>query len=320
MKKVFCVLFLFLILISCSIKRTRSPGLSDTLGKDISNKTIEDNQNGENSKIIRVASLWIDPKDPRPEIRKGLENTDWLKNEKVLWIDGQNLDKVDFSQISMFANLEELKIKGNITRMPDLTRLERLRHVEIEGAALESLEGIGGAGMEFLYIRTYGTNKNTMLKTSDMKNMPRLVEFEFCGGKIDAKGIERFTSLTLLRLIDCEPYNLDGIGSLINLEVLALNIISPNPSMSFLGSLSNLELIGLKGNLHEGETTQVLDISPLAVSKKLWSISCSDFIIKNISALDELEIVGGIQLHGCRLYDETEKSRHALYFKYESDR
>jgi hypothetical protein len=90
--------------------------------------------------------------------------------------------------------------------------------------------------------------------------------------------------------------------------------------------MPNLEVVYLYGNLHlydysfhslyDAIPTQMLDISPLSTSEKLWDILCQNFIIKNLSSLDVLRNVShGIDLHGSRLYDETEKSRH--YFSLE---
>jgi hypothetical protein len=288
------------------------------------NCTVEDINN------LFIVSLWVDPENP--ESRNSLENLELLVKAKELSIRGENLDKVDFSPISSLISLEELKIYGNITRMPDLTKLERLRLVEINDAALESLEGIGGNVIETLFIRTDEIN-NRMLKISDMKNMPELRRFIFLGGKIDLQGINRFISLEDLSIPNCQPSNLEGIGKLKKLKYLQINLISPNPSISFLKDMTNLESISMYGNDHlyplslwvswrDCEATQVLDISPLASSKKLRSISCLNFIIKNISALDALEndILGGITLYGSRLYDETEVSRHYLCLEFVSER
>jgi hypothetical protein len=165
--------------------------------------------------------------------------------------------------------------------------------------------------------------------------MPELKRFGFTGGKIDLHGINRFTSLEVLSLSNCEPFNLEGIGYLINLEVLDINITSPTPSIEFIRNLNKLEYVGLNGNRHlynysfpfehtsellECEATQILDVSPLASLINPTGVSCRNFIIKNISALDALDIGRHIDLVGSRLYDETEKSRHRLVFRLEGDR
>jgi len=270
-----------------------------------------------------IMTLWVDPENP--ERRSSIENLEMLYNLKELHIRGENFDKVDFSPISSLLNLEELEIEGNITRLPDLTHLERLSKIEIKKSALESLKGICGSRIEKLNIQTSAKN-NTVLKISDMKNMTGVESFWFEGGKIDLHAIENLSSLKFMYLSLCEPFNIEGIGQLQNLEQLTMNIIDPNPTIAFLKDLPNLESVNLHGNynLETGdfysyyEPTQVLDVSPLASLKKIGSISCDNFIIKNISALDTLDMMI-INLWGSRLYDVTEKSKHPLYFKMERD-
>jgi hypothetical protein len=283
--------------------------------KDRVNCTVEDINN------ILIVDLFVDPEDP--DSRNSLENLELLVNAKELSISGQNLNKVDFSPVSSLVSLEKLEIEGNIARMPDLTRLERLKFVDVKDSALESLEGIGGNAIENLFIREDETN-NKILKINDMKSMPELTWFVFQGGKIDLQGIDRFVSLECLRINLCQPGNLEGIGKLKNIKQLTIDLMSPNPSIFFLKDLYNLECIMMYGNgvdlfpvgsPAECKATQVLDVSPLASLKKLWKIHCSNFIIKNISALDGLkQLVTGIELYGSRLYDETEASRQNLNF------
>jgi hypothetical protein len=99
---------------------------------------------------ILIVNLWVDPEDP--ESRNSLENLGLLQNIKELTIKGQNLNKVDFSPISSLYNLEELEIEGNITRLPDMSNLQRLKTVLITKGALESLAGLGGAGIEGIHM------------------------------------------------------------------------------------------------------------------------------------------------------------------------
>ncbi|MDR1836729.1 MAG: hypothetical protein LBQ89_03625 [Treponema sp.] len=107
-----------------------------------------------------------------------------LINLKRLYIKVENLDLADFSPISSLINLERLEIKGNITHLPDMNNLQRLKIVDIKKGALESLTGLGGAGIEKLEINTSRTS-NIMLKINDMKNLTELKSFVFEGGKID---------------------------------------------------------------------------------------------------------------------------------------
>jgi hypothetical protein len=90
--------------------------------------------------------------------------------------------------------------------------------------------------------------------------------------------------------------------------------------------MQNLEIALFFGNFHlydyswdyDYKPTHVLDVAPLATSKKLRRIIIKNFVIKNISALDVLDINYYIYLVGSRLYDEKEKSKHYLKF-YEVD-
>jgi Leucine-rich repeat (LRR) protein len=272
---------------------------------------------------IESVYLMVDPEDT--ECSNSLENIELHWNLKELTIEGKNLDKIDFSPVSLLTKIEKLEIKGNITQMPDMKNLKQLREVEVIGAALKSLEGINGIGIERIIIDSFITNDNTLLKVSDMKNLVNLKHFVFDRGKIDVGGIDRFTSLEILILKDCEPYNINSIGNIKNLKSLSINLISENPSVEFLKNMPNLERAYFFGNFHlydyiwsyNFKPSYVLDVAPLATSKKLKDIVLINFIIKNISALDSLDIPNYIFLVGSKLYDETEKSRHYLKLERE---
>jgi len=253
-----------------------------------------------------IMTLWIDPENP--ERRSSIENLESLYNLKELHIRGENLDRVDFSPISSLSNLEELEIEGNITHLPDMTRLERLNKIVIKNAALESLEGIGGAGIEDLRIRTSATG-NITLKINNMTNLPNLIFFEFEGHEIDMRGIERLVSLEYLIIYDCEPFNLEGICKLNNLKTLNINLISDNPSIDFLENMPSITALNIIGNY------QVLDASPLATIKTLDRLYFIKLIIKNISALDVIDRLDPLRFDKSRLYDENEKSRHSIIYE-----
>jgi hypothetical protein len=276
----------------------------------------------ENIDKFIIVTLWVDPEDP--ERRSSLQNLELLHNIKELSIGGKNLDKVDFSPISLLTKLKKLEIEGNITRMPDMTNLNQLREVEVKEAALKSFEGINGISIEKLFIESPGSNSNTMQKISDMKNLNNLKNFSFMYGKIDLKGIDRFSSLEILDLLFCEPNNINSINSLNNLIYLSFNLISENPSIEFVKNMPNLYSVCFYGNLHlynyryhldDYNPTQVLDVTPLAVLYKLQNIVCKNLIIKNISTLDMLDLYNN-NFVGSRLYDETEKSKHFLHFEF----
>ena len=268
-----------------------------------------------------------------------------LYNLKELYIYGENLDKVDFSPISSLYNLEELEIEGNITRLPDLTRLERLNKIYIKKAALASLEGIGAPNVKRIEIEAVNGNIDSLapldnllmleafyitclsdkvMKIADMVNLPGLKVLNFSGGKIDMRGIERLASLEELVIYDCEPYNIEGIGRLNNLIGLLINLISDNPSIEFLRNMPTiiyLEIYWHYSGLNDRyqnryqrvDAYQVLDASPLATATALYTLSFDNFIIKNISSLDVLNgIKGGIRFQGSRLYDENERTRHGF--------
>jgi len=387
LKKAFCVISAILLLTNCVSKTTTATSATGKPASEITQPILEDNnskataeesapliiggrqyrgQLGEMVEVekgswripgepvyctvddidkILIVLLWINPEDP--ESRNSLENIDLLYNLKELYIDGENLDKVDFSPISSLYNLEELVIDGNITRLPDLTSLERLNKIDIKKAALESLEGIGAPNVKRIEIEAVNGNIDSLaplnnmlmleaiyitclsdkvLKIADMANMPSLKVLNFSGGKIDMHGIERLASLEDLVIYDCEPFNFEGIGRLNNLRGLMLNLISDNPSIDFLRGMPNiiyLDLFGHYSGLNDRyqnryqkvEVFQVLDASPLATATALNELSFNNLIIKNISSLDVLNgISGGIRFEESRLYDENDKTRHGLNF------
>jgi hypothetical protein len=296
---------------------------------------------------IFIVSLWIDPEDS--ERRNSLENLNLLYNLKELYIGGKNLDKVDFSPISSLYNLEKLVVDGHITRLPNLTELRNLRGITIKNGALESLEGIGAPNIRRIDIISWKGEidslaplnnllyledleiRNIVSKSyriADMSNLPSLKKLWLLmeSTQIDLLGIENLTALEDLSVLWPNPFNIEGIGKLKNLEQLDLNLISQEPSLEFIRGMPNLrELVfygdgNREGFPRETEAYQVLDMSPFASLGKLRLLYCTNFIIKNISALDANDLFSiddpynpsGIYLWRSRLYDDTEKSRHFL--------
>jgi hypothetical protein len=274
------------------------------------------------------------------------EGIEQLFNLKKISVYGENLATIDFTPLLSLYNLVELFVRGNITRLPDLSGLKKLSSITIEGSQLESFEGIGSPNVRRIRI---GSDKKidslaplnnlvyledleiylprkTEYKIADMINLPNLKLLEAYIGKIDLKGIENLIALEHLRLDYCEPFSIDGIGKLTNLKELSINLISPNPSLEFLRGLPNITSLTLYADscrdfFSETEAYQVLDLSPLATLRNLHNLKCENFIVKNVSALDTLESLSNdwsnyIFLNRCRLYDETEKSKHRLVFEY----
>jgi uncharacterized protein YcfL len=283
-----------------------------------------------------------------------LEGLEQLVNLKDISIYGENLDTVDFTPLSSLYNLEELFIRGNITRLPDLTGLKKLSSIGITYSRLESLKGIGAPNVKRINIENRGVRINslaplnnlphleyltinirgsTTLSIADMSNLPSLKNLRLLmpSTQIDLQGIEKLSAIEELLFSESNPFNIEGIGKLKNLRDLGLKLVSPEPSLEFLRNMPNLSDLGIDANI-EGfdsshnrrfEPYQVLDVSPLASLKNLRNLGCRNFIIKNISALDVLDALsiqddespGYIYLAGCRLYDETEKSKHSLVFE-----
>ena len=284
-----------------------------------------------------------------------LEGLEQLVNLKDISIYGENLDTVDFTPLSSLYNLEELFIRGNITRLPDLTELKKLSSIGITYSRLESLEGIGAPNVKWINIENRGVEINslaplnnlphleyltingrgsTTLRIADMSNLPSIRNLRFLmpSTQIDLQGIEKLSAIEELLFSESNPFNIEGIGKLKNLRDLGLKLLSPEPSLEFLRNMPNLFDLGIEANI-EGfdsshnrrfEPYQVLDVSPLASLKNLRRLSCTRFIIKNISALDVLdalsiqddESLGIIYLYGSRLYNKTDKSKHTLVLEW----
>jgi len=309
--------------------------------------------------INNIYSLYliIDPLDP--ERRSSLENLELLRNLKDITIRGKNLDKVDFSPISSLLNLEELEITGDITRLPDMTRLKQLKKIKIDYdypifPKLESLKGIGAPNVKDIYICTGKGNIDSLaplnnlqmlesltllcesdkvMKISDITNMPNLKSFEYHGGKIDMCGIDFISSLEKLDISDCGPINLDGIGRLNKLELLHINLLSNNTSIDFLKNMYSLKyffIIGHYGKSYwqtknnfdppsKTEILQIIDITPLTTIKTLDTLIFENLVIKNISSLDVFNDRMEIWLENSRLYDDNDKTKHWLRSSLELD-
>jgi len=271
-----------------------------------------------------------------------------LSNLESLYFYGENFAEANFSHLSSLPNLESLRFYG-ITHLPDLTMLEQVSDISIRDGKLESLEGIGAPNarnieihnrneivlltplnnllfLEKLVINSFG---RTEYRIADILNLPSLKDLYIStGNNIDLRGIENMAALEKMSL-DINAFNIEGVGKLENLRRLSLIIVSPKPSLEFLRDMPNLYYLYLDPNntsidAYNFEPYQVLDVSPLATVKNLRQLICTGFIIKNISTLDALDALsiksnenpGYIYLPGCRLYDETETSRHSLDLSY----
>jgi Leucine-rich repeat (LRR) protein len=264
-------------------------------------------------------------------------------------LNGKNLYKVDLSAIETLHELTGLRVEGDIDKLPDLTKLEKLRSITIKYGALESLEGIGAPNIRRINIINWKGEIDSLAplnnllyledleisnivsksyRIADISNLPSLKKLwlNMSGARIDLQGIENLSALEYLSVSESNPFNIESIGKLKNLEQLDLNLISPQPSLEFIRDMPNLWQLGFsadenrEGFPRETEAYQVLDVSPLASLEKLRLLYCTNFIIKNISALDANDLFSiddpdnpsGIYLWRSRLYDDTEKSRHFL--------
>ncbi|MDR1837515.1 MAG: hypothetical protein LBQ89_07650 [Treponema sp.] len=268
-----------------------------------------------------------------------------------LTISGENLHNVDLSVIETLYELVGLRLEGDITKLPNLTKLEKLRGITTDNGELASLEGIGAPNIRQIELKgvreidslaplnnlpylenlTINGRGSTTLRIADMSNLPNLKRLGLLlyRTKIDISGIENLSALEKLDAGWTEPFNIEGIGELEKLQQLYLNLISPQPSVEFLRNMPNLSDLYLEADgtrsrfPHETRAYQVLDVSPLSSLKKLQLLDCVNFIIKNISALDDNDLLSkspsGISLWKSRLFDETEKSRHYLVFEIEKE-
>jgi Leucine-rich repeat (LRR) protein len=272
---------------------------------------------------------------------ESLEGIKQLVNLKKLDINGENFDTVDFTPLLSLYNLETLYIGGNITRLPDLTGLERLSSIAISDSLLESLEGIGAPNVTYINIENgkaidsfaplnnliylecltiYGAG-GKCYRIADMANLPslRIFEVTMLNSKIDLQGIENLSALKQFHVSDTEISNIKGIGKLNKLESLALYLTEAEPSLEFLRGMPNLGSLFLKCPIPSADYTeaawQILDLGPVSTLEKLHHLSVRGFILKNIAAVDALELSWRyVDAHFSRLYDETEESRYLFEF------
>jgi Leucine-rich repeat (LRR) protein len=277
-----------------------------------------------------------------------LEGIEQLYNLKKIQVYGENLAIVDLIPLASLSSLEELSISGNITRLPDLTGLENLRSITITGSKLEGLDGISALNarrieietenaldslaplnnllyLEYLNIRSKGEKTYRIAEMSNLPSLKKIILNFWGGAKIDFRGIENMTVLEELWAGWTEPFNIEGIGTLTNLKILSINLISSEPSLEFMRDMPNINAVYLHADCMapereydfpaRTEAYQILDVSPLTTLKNLQTLSCINFIIKNIVSLDVLNIQDYIDLIGSRLYYETEKSKHTLWFE-----
>jgi hypothetical protein len=236
---------------------------------------------------------------------------------------------------------------ATLARLPeDLTNRTDVRAIGFSTKHLESLEGIGapnvtniGIGGELkvdslaplnnlLHLRylrlSLGGEKK--YKISEITNLPSLetLRIRLINGSIDFQGIENLAQLVEIQIFgNGKIINIEGIGRLANLEHLIIEVAEwPEFSLEFLRDMPNLSALIIYNRevyrIRDEEFTprQVLDISPLATLTKLANLECSGFIIKNVAALDALNgDYWYLFFFGSRLYNETDKSRHFIYFQ-----
>jgi hypothetical protein len=247
-----------------------------------------------------------------------------LGNLKSLEIEdeGDNLSEIDLALLASLPKLKTLGFGGNITRLPDLTRLTNLRSFSIDGkinhlpdlskltdlrfiyirGMLESLEGIGAPNVRRIEIKNSGNldslaplSNLTYLeelyivlsiqadqaekeyKMADIANLPSLKYLYIKGdySKIDLQDIENLSALEILSVLDCKPFNIEGIGKLSKLEKLQINLISPEPSTMLLFSSSlhvpSVLLLGSFSSLPQ------LLFFPLTLQWVLFFSRCTSF-------------------------------------------
>jgi len=308
-------------------------------GKQYRQRLLED------ASSLLYVTFNIDPLDPNK--MNSLENIELLTKIREIRIDGKNMDKVDFSLLSVLVTLEELHIEGDISHLPDLTSLEKLTWIKIKKSALTNLKSIGApnlinievqmksfdslaplSNLSKLELVRIWSSESDFAAIGGLTNVPKLKHLDLgYKGIIDLAGIERLTSLEELELgSHATPINTQGISSLQNLVFLKMYIIKDeNPSIEYLRGLKNLKYVSIYGKnwvfrIDEGKKPpqQILDVSPLAESLKLEQLTLSGFIIKNISALNHLEnlMPDYIYLDDSQLFDESEmyNSTHRLIF------
>jgi hypothetical protein len=146
--------------------------------------------------------------------------------------------------------------------------------------------------------------------------------------RLDLQGIENFSLLEELIIqrqtyIVGEIFNVEGIGKLANLRIL--HILYTGWPLDILRDMPNLVVLTLDNvdYYYPDEDPnptpyQVLDVSPLATLPKLTYLHAERFILRNIAALDALGGKPTIYFYGCRLYDETDESRHFIWFGRDS--
>ena len=238
---------------------------------------------------------------------------------------------------------------ATLARLPeDLTNRTDVTAIGFSTTRLESLEGIGAPNVtnisidgelkvdslaplnNLLHLRYLdlwlGGEKE--YKISEITNLPSLktLQIRLINGSIDFQGIENLSQLVDIQISgNGEIINIEGIGRLANLEHLRIEGAEwPEFSLEFLWDMPNLRALSIFNREIDGirykEFTprQVLDISPLATLPKLANLQCSGFIIKNVAALDALnDDHWYLVFFWSRLYNETDESRHFIYFQPE---
>jgi Leucine-rich repeat (LRR) protein len=237
---------------------------------------------------------------------KDLNGIEQLKNARSLWITS-SIENIDMSPLQSLVLLESLRIAGNFTKIPDLSGIPSLTHLEIAFANLASLDGIEKIpSLERLEVQG---NRQPLTDTSALRQAKNLKYLQFFDDAYAVKMSDLFglTALEVLRTAVYREHDLTGIGALQSLKRLSvegtipertnernpfeeigelaglteLYLDAPLPSVDFLANNVNLEKLTLIADSEREDffdKVLVVDLTPLMNLKKLKYLHIQGFV------------------------------------------
>lgn len=243
----------------------------------------------------------------------GIITEEEMKNVKRIQIPE---DVTDLTGLEYATNLEEITIKYS-EKMPDLSKVNSKS--EDIGINIDVSEATTTVKLDFLknlkklsYVMIYKPDTDnpinidysalSQIKTlnslslrygvapksiKELGNLNYLLRLEIAGNigndneTIDLSGIEDFTNLTSLTIVDYNLQNVSKVGQLANLADLTFCDVKGISELSALANCNELQYVEIR-------STDLADVSFLENKRNIWGLHLTNSPIKNIKEQKDL--------------------------------
>ena len=263
-----------------------------------------------------------------------------LEEQEVVWaIRKAGNNSLSFTEPDNDTfHLERLTIQVTRQKLPDLTRLSKLKEVSIFGSGEElKLSGIGSpksvtyfdvsqaklkdlgplSGMSSL--ETFNAPNGTFSNLSPLSKLTKLktLNIDHCKQVTDLSPLASLKELQKLNISNTKVKNLDGLANLSELRKIDatktplenINALKGSSKLAFLrvtgSKVTNLEVLAGKQKLKTIglNDTKVVDLSPLASCPSLAFVSLSRTAAEDLSPLTNLTMLKSVYVDRSKVKD-----------------